>query len=90
MRDWKTQEITQLSAARDFILGQHPKLKHPYRPPVPLDLPPALSDLMQRCWAYECWARPSFEEIVEILDEVQAQGLVDPMAMPFKLFSDQS
>jgi serine/threonine protein kinase len=50
------------------------------RPPVPPDAPPAVADLMQRCWAAEATVRPPFtricEELVAIRAALEAAGLV--------------
>jgi hypothetical protein len=81
-RHWSQQEITKLHAARALIL------QHKVRPPVPLALPPELSELLQRCWAYEPCCRPTFDEIVDVLDVVQELKLVRPEDMPFEIFSD--
>ena len=42
------------------------------RPPVPPDAPPAVADLMQRCWAAEATARPPFTQVCEELAAARA------------------
>lgn len=40
------------------------------RPPVPTSQPRAVTALMERCWAADPMARPSFKECVEKLKQV--------------------
>ena len=42
------------------------------RPPVPPDTPPAVADLMQRCWAADPVMRPPFTRICEELAAIRA------------------
>lgn len=50
------------------------------RPPVPADAPPAVADLMQRCWAADAAMRPPFtricEELAAIRGALEAAGVV--------------
>jgi serine/threonine protein kinase len=38
-----------------------------FRPPIPEGCPPALADLMQRCWAHDAAQRPTADEVVRDL-----------------------
>ena len=42
------------------------------RPPVPPDAPPAVADLLQRCWAAEPAVRPPFTRVCEELTAIRA------------------
>jgi len=44
--------------------------KNHQRPPIPKDTLPSLRQLIERCWDKEPSARPSFAEIIPILDQV--------------------
>ncbi|KAL3901060.1 MAG: hypothetical protein SGPRY_012343 [Prymnesium sp.] len=47
--------------------------KQAARPPIPSSCSPALSGLIQRCWAQRFEARPSFEEVLlSILDQLSS------------------
>lgn len=46
-----------------------------YRPKLDASWPPSWSSLMRTCWAADIHIRPSFDEIVQILDEEQDRML---------------
>eukprot|EP00252_Welwitschia_mirabilis_P008679 TRINITY_DN2072_c0_g2_i1.p1 TRINITY_DN2072_c0_g2~~TRINITY_DN2072_c0_g2_i1.p1 ORF type:complete len:405 (-),score=55.13 TRINITY_DN2072_c0_g2_i1:617-1831(-) len=43
------------------------------RPTIPSDCPPALSDIMTRCWDANPDVRPSFSEVVRMLEDAQIE-----------------
>jgi len=47
------------------------------RPKIPQDCAPSLEELITSCWAPERHARPSFPEIVLILDDVLLEYSID-------------
>jgi len=54
------------------------------RPVIPDWVHPSLANLMQRCWGPDAKKRPSFVEIIEIIDSVLVDCLVsDPIANKF-------
>jgi len=49
------------------------------RPPIPADMHPSVTKLLQDCWAHEATARPSFTEIItRIEDAMLATSIPDP------------
>jgi serine/threonine protein kinase len=46
---------------------------HGARPPLPPDAPPALTDLIRRCWSEEPASRPSFEQVEQLLRTCKTQ-----------------
>lgn len=54
------------------------------RPPIPEHMHPSLKQLMERCWHPDPSARPSFQEILPIIDSVLIDCLIDdPYANQF-------
>lgn len=47
------------------------------RPPIPFDLHPSLKALMEKCWHKDPSCRPSFTEILPILDSILVDCLID-------------
>jgi len=47
------------------------------RPPIPPDTHPSIKSLMERCWHPEPSKRPTFTEILPILDAVMVDCLID-------------
>lgn len=43
------------------------------RPIIPQDCPPALAEIMSRCWDANPDVRPSFSEVVRMLEEAQGE-----------------
>jgi len=43
------------------------------RPTIPQDCPPALANIMSRCWDANPDVRPSFVEVVRMLEEAQGE-----------------
>lgn len=43
------------------------------RPPIPTDCPQALSDIMSRCWDANSDVRPSFVQVVKMLEQAQEE-----------------
>lgn len=41
------------------------------RPTIPVDCPPALVDIMCRCWDANPEGRPSFSQVVRLLEQAQ-------------------
>ena len=50
-----------------------------WRPPFPESTPPALAKLIDRCWAGTPALRPKMTEVVEVLREIEASGVVAEM-----------
>ncbi len=48
------------------------------RPSIPPDVPPAVADLMQRCWSGEAARRPQFVQVVDEVAAVRAATGVAP------------
>ncbi len=54
------------------------------RPPFPALLPPALESLLERCWNKEAIRRPSFDEILEELDDAGLEDVLSHLELPLK------
>ncbi|EFJ13809.1 hypothetical protein SELMODRAFT_146897 [Selaginella moellendorffii] len=44
-----------------------------YRPGIPADCPPALAEIMSRCWDANPDSRPGFAQVVKMLEEARAE-----------------
>ena len=54
------------------------------RPPFPVLLPPVLESLLERCWSKEAMMRPSFDEILEELDDEALDAVLSHLNLPLK------
>lgn len=44
-----------------------------FRPPIPADCPPALAEIMSRCWDANSDFRPSFMLVVKMLEQAREE-----------------
>merc|ERR1719231_497790 len=51
------------------------------RPELPSNAPPALAELVQRCWEQDAWRRPSFAEICVLVDAIDAAAVLQGLPM---------
>mmetsp|Transcript_28558 Transcript_28558/g.71798 ORF Transcript_28558/g.71798 Transcript_28558/m.71798 type:complete len:494 (-) Transcript_28558:138-1619(-) len=51
-----------------------------FRPEIPPDTPPSISQLLQKCWAKDPEERPSFAEIINLLDSIMVDVAINDEA----------
>lgn len=45
-----------------------------YRPPLPADAPPGLTDLISSCWQDEPQQRPTFSQVLHMLQALEVKS----------------
>lgn len=66
------QEFTQIEPFTKAICDEH------YRPPIPPQCHPRLSQLMHHCWAHDPAQRPTFEAVILELNDILLDLIGDP------------
>jgi serine/threonine protein kinase len=73
-----TQAFEQVSDNLPAFI--HAVCDNNFRPDVPTDCPPCIAKLMTDCWQKNPRARPSFDQIVHILDDIMVEvAITDPV-----------
>lgn len=70
---WELLTNTEVYAGEDKVTVMTEVIQHNRRPLIPLTTPEALKILIQRCWSQDANDRPSFREIIEMLQLQECQ-----------------